>query len=90
MSHYFTPAEKWHSKVFLPVTFVRKYTPPAQRRNDSNSPKSMLDLVESGDEDNYEDAPESPTTDLPSNNRYESDKQEVYHECHDDPNSPTL
>ena len=79
MSHYFTPAEKWHSKVFLPVTFVFKYTPPAQRRND---PDSMPDLVESEDEDCYEDAPGPPF-----DSHYESDKQEIYH---DDHNSSTL
>ena len=90
MSHYFTPVEKWHSKVFLPVTFVHKYTPPAQHRNDSNNPDSMPGLVESEDGNNYVDAPESPTIDLLSSNHYKSDKQEVYHECHDDPNSPAL
>ena len=92
MNDYFIAAKTGNSKIFLPATYVHKYTPPVKHKEDSSSPSSMPDLVESENDEHFEDASEFQASDLPSSSPrdFESEKQEDFHECHDDPNSPTL
>ena len=92
MKGYFA-AKKSHSKIFLPITYVHKYTPPVKRGDDSSSPDVMPDLIEESEsDDHFEDAPEPQAANLPSGrpSNFESDQQDVYYECHNDPDSPTL
>lgn len=89
MNDYFSAKES-HSKVFLPITYVHKYTPPVKHEDNSGSPDSMPELIEESESDKYfEDAPESQATNLPSAS-HNPDQQDVFHGCHGDPNSPTL
>ena len=88
MNDYFSAKES-HSKVFLPITYVHV----EYELYDSGSPDMMPKPIEESESDEYfEDAPELQVTNLPSGShcQFEPDRQDVFYECHDDPDSPTL
>ena len=92
MNDRFTPAKKEASKVFLCITFVHKYPSSVKQGDDSSNADSMPELVESENDENFDDAPEFQAADVPSGSasQFESDKQDNFYDCHDNPNSPSL
>ena len=67
MSHYFSVEKNSHSKIFLPITYVKKCSSPVKHKDDSGNLHPMPGLVEKrGNDDYFEDAPEIPVTNLPS------------------------
>ena len=92
MSHYFSPEKKSHSKIFLPIIYVKKCTLPVNHKDDSSSPHSMPGLVEESENNgHFEDALENPVTNLPSDSpsHCEPGEQDFYYDCQG-PNSPKL
>ena len=92
MNDHFTATKRENSKVYLPITFVHKYPPSVKQGDGSSNVDPMPELIESENDENFDDAPEYQAPDVPSGSPspFESDKQEDFYDCHDNPHSPSL
>ena len=92
MNDHFTATKSENSRIFLPITYVHKYPPPIKQGDDSSNVDSMPELLESENDENFDDAPEFQGAVKPpgSPSQFGSDKQDHFYDCHDNPNSPSL
>ena len=92
MNDCFTLVKKGASKVFLCITYVHKYPSSVKQGDDFSDTDSMPELVESENDENFDYIPEFQAVDVPSDSasQFESDKQDQFYDCYDNPNSPSL
>lgn len=65
MNDHFIATKRENSKIFLPIVYVHKNPPPV-KQDDSSNFDSTPELIESENDENFDDAAEFQATDLPS------------------------